>query len=81
MVWHFSKVNSKSSSPSVVRAVVRAVDGGIGTARYCAGIEDEGLVEDIEADRGFSQETLLIIGTGNEAEELPPGMAEKSHSH
>ena len=64
----------------MVRGVVRAVDGGIGAAGHGAGIEDERLIEDIEADRRFGQEALLIIGAGNHAKECSSRTAKDTHS-
>lgn len=61
--------------------LVGAVHGRVGTAGYRASIEDQGLVGDIQTDRGFLQDARLTIGTRNETKEFPAGVAEEAPSH
>ena len=46
----------------MVGGVVGAVDSGVGAAGDGAGVENKGLIEDIQADRGCGQESRFIIG-------------------
>jgi hypothetical protein len=65
----------------VVRGAVGAVHGRVRTAGHRARIEDQGLVEDIQADRRLGQEALSIIGARNQAKEFAAGTAKETHSH
>lgn len=50
---------TRSCRTDVVRGAVGAVDGGIGAAGHCMGIEDLSLVKDIQANGGFRREVLF----------------------
>ncbi len=45
------EVEPKGCSTGVVRRAVGAVQGGVGAASHYAGIEDQSLIEEIQADR------------------------------
>ncbi len=72
------KIHPEGRAAGVIRGVVGAVDGGIGAAGHRAGVEDKGLVEDIQTDSGSGKETLFRIRTCNQSKESPAGMAAKS---